>query len=401
MPQRGLLWLAYGALSVIALARLSERPLEPDSRVGRRTRHGRLPRVSATLPTRASAPPSQPGAGADSDEDKPRREPLPRARDLRRQHEKGRGREATAPWDIPRRGWIDILWRAYAKMNDNRLLAVAGGVVFFSVLALFPAMTAIVSLYGLVADPSKIDAQLSLVSGFLPGGALDILHEEIQRLTSVHGGGLSAGAVFGLLIALWSANSGTKAIIDALNVAYEERETRSFIRLNLTSLAMTLIALVGMILAIGAVVAAPILLKYVGLGQISTTLISILRWPLLLVLVVIGLAALYRFAPNRREPRWQWVSVGGVTAAVLWLISSGLFSWYIANFGNYNATYGSLGAAMGMMMWMWISAIVILLGAQLNAEIEHQTAQNSTIGPDKPLGQRGAMMADTVGAAQR
>jgi membrane protein len=301
---------------------------------------------------------------------------------------------------IPWRGWKDIFWRAYGKMNDNRLLAVAGGVVFFGVLALFPAVTALVSLYGLIADPSTIDAQLSLVSGILPGGAMDILHQQIKHLTAAHGGGLSAGVALGVLVALWSANSGTKAVMDALNVAYEEKETRSFIQLNLTSLAITLIAIVAMILAIAAVVAAPIVLNFVGLGQISSALVSVLRWPLLVVLVVIGLAALYRYAPNRREPRWQWVSIGGVTAAALWLISSGLFSWYVANFGTYNATYGSLGAAMGMMMWMWISAIVILLGAQLNAEIEHQTARDSTITPEKPLGERGAVKADTVGAAQ-
>jgi membrane protein len=285
-------------------------------------------------------------------------------------------------------------------MNDNRLLAVAGGVVFFGVLALFPALTALVSLYGLIADPFKIDAQLSAVSGILPGGAMDILHEQIKRLTTARGAGLSIGVVFGILIALWSANSGTKAVIDALNGAYEEKETRSFLRLNLASLAMTLIVIVAMILAIGAVVAAPVALNFVGLGKVSSTLISVLRWPLLLLLVVIGLAALYRYAPNRREPRWQWVSVGGVTAAVLWLISSGLFSWYVASFGNYNATYGSLGAAMGMMMWMWISAVVVLLGAELNAEIEHQTERDSTEGREKPLGERSAVMADTVGSAR-
>ena len=219
-------------------------------------------------------------------------------------------------------------------------------------------------------------------------------------MAAVHNSGLSFGFAFGLLFALWSANSGMKAIIDALNVAYEEKEKRSFIRLNLISLVMTLVAVVSVMLMIGAVVAAPIILAHVGLGGISKGLISLLRWPILFVLVVTGLAALYRYGPSRREPRWQWLSVGGVAAAILWLASSALLSWYIANFGHFNVTYGSLGAAMGMMMWMWISAIAILLGAQLNAEIEHQTARDSTVGPDKPLGRRGAMMADTIGAAQ-
>jgi membrane protein len=298
------------------------------------------------------------------------------------------------------RGWRDILWRVYEKINDSRLLAVAAGVVFFAILALFPALTALVSLYGLFADPTTIDQQLAGLSRILPGGAVDILHEELTRLASAKNSGLSAGFVFGVLFALWSANSGMKAIIDGLNVAYGEKEKRSFFRLTLASLGMTIIALASIMLAIGAVVVAPIVLGHLGLGQLTRGLIGIARWPALLILVVIALALLYRFAPSRREPRWQWLSVGGFTAALLWLVTSGLFSWYIANFGNYNATYGSLGAAMGMMMWMWISAIVILLGAQLNAEIEHQTARDSTVGPDKPLGRRGAMMADTIGTAQ-
>ena len=312
-----------------------------------------------------------------------------------RAQERGRGRRARAPWRIPWRGWKDILWRVYRRLNDDRLLAVAAGVVFFGLLAIFPAITAFVSLYGLFADPSKINSQLSMASGILPGGAIDILHEEIRRLTSAKGAGLSAGFVFGLLFALWSANSGMKAVIDALNVAYGEKEKRSFVRLNLVSLMMTLAAIVSLLLGIGAVVVAPIVLGVLGLGGVSGALIGIL-----LVLVITGLAAVYRYGPSRREARWQWLSVGSVGAAIVWLVASVLFSWYIANFGTYNVTYGSLGAAIGMMMWMWISAIVVLLGAEFNAEIEHQTARNSTVGPDKPLGERGAVMADTVGAAQ-
>ncbi len=384
MPDRRLLlWplLAYGALSLVALAR----------------RAGGGEPLPAREPTERERPGLPPGRESTPGQEK---ESLPRPEDLRRLQERGRGREASAPWDIPRRGWKDILWRLYAKINDNRLLAVAAGVVFYGILALFPALTALVSVYGFFADASNIDQQVSALSGVLPGGAVDILHEEIKRLAAVHNSGLSFGFAFGLLFALWSANSGMKAIIDALNVAYEEKEKRSFIRLNLISLVMTLVAVVSVMLMIGAVVAAPIILAHVGLGGISKGLISLLRWPILFVLVVTGLAALYRYGPSRREPRWQWLSVGGVAAAILWLASSALLSWYIANFGHFNVTYGSLGAAMGMMMWMWISAIAILLGAQLNAEIEHQTARDSTVGPDKPLGRRGAMMADTIGAAQ-
>ena len=329
-------------------------------------------------------------------------EPSDGGRDIDRSRaaERGRGRQATSPRQIPWQGWKDILWRAYEKMNENRLLSVAAGVVFYALLALFPAVTAFVSLYGLVADASTIDRHLSLASGILPSGAVDILHEQLTRLTSNRTSSLSFGFVFGLLFALWSANSGMKAVIDSLNVAYGETEKRSFIRLNLISLAFTLGAFLLLTLAVGAVVVAPIVLMHLGLGGVADTLVRLLRWPVLLAFVIVALAILYRYGPSRREARWTWLSVGSAAAAIGWLVSSALFSWYIANFGTYNATYGSLGAAIGMMMWMWISMIVVLLGAQLNAEIEHQTAKDSTVGPDKPLGRRGALKADTIGAAQ-
>jgi membrane protein len=318
----------------------------------------------------------------------------------RRAKEPGRGRHATAPWQIPWTGWKDVLWRVYASVNDNRLLAVAAGVVFYSLLAIFPAVAAFVSLYGLIADASTIDAHLSLASGVLPAGAVDLLQEQITKLTSKGGAKLSLGFVIGLCIALWSANAGMKAIIDALNVVYDEKEKRSFVKLNLASLLFTLVAIFSLMVALGVVVIAPIVFSVVGLSSLFGLAIAVLRWPLLLVLAAIALAAIYRYGPSRREARWQWLSVGSVAAALGWLLSSVLFSWYIASFGAYNATYGSLGAAVGMMMWMWISAIVILLGAQLNAEIEHQTARDSTVGVEKPLGRRGAVIADTVGAAR-
>jgi membrane protein len=313
--------------------------------------------------------------------------------------EHGRGRRAMVPWQFPSIGCKDILWQTYQNINDSRLLAVAAGGVFYGLLALFPAISALVSLYGLVADASTIDSHLSLVSGILPGGTVDIMHEELGRLTANKGTGLSFGFMFSLLFALWSAMAGMKAIIDALNVAYGEKEKRSFMRLNLVALVFTLGAIVSMILALGTVVVLPIVLGHFGLEGVVSTSIGILRWPILLGLVIIGLEVLYRYAPSRTKPRWRWVSVGGGAAAVAWLVSSALFSWYIANFGNYNVTYGSLGAAVGMMMWMWISMVVILVGAQLNAEIEHQTARDSTVERDKPRGRRGAVKADTMGAA--
>ncbi len=276
---------------------------------------------------------------------------------------------ASSPIAIPWSGWKEILARTYQEINDNRLMAVAAGAVFYSLLALFPAIAAFVALYGLFSDPSAIDAQVSALSGFLPGGALDLLHEELARLAA-HKGANGWGFVIGLVFALWSASSGVKAIIDALNVAYDEREKRSYIRLTLISLGYALLAMVAATVMVGAVVVIPIVLGRLGFGSV----IALLRWPALLVVVIVGLGVIYRYLPCRREPRWQWLSVGSVFAGTAWLVTSLLFSWYIANFGTYNATYGSLGAAVGMMMWMWISMIVILVGAQLNAEVERQAA---------------------------
>jgi membrane protein len=317
-----------------------------------------------------------------------------------RAQERGRGREATAPWQIPWRGWKDIFWRTYEQTGEDRLLAVAAGVVFYGLLSLFPAITALVSLYGLFTNPSTISEHISLVAGLLPGGAVDILEEQVKRIASKGETRLGFAFLFGLGLALWSANAGMKAIIDALNVIYDEKEKRGFIKLNLLSLAFTLAGIIAILLAIGAVVVLPLVLSFVGLGGASELLLRALRWPAMLAVVILGLAVLYRFGPSRDHARWQWLSVGSVFTAAAWLASSALLSWYLENFADYGATYGSLGAAIGLMMWMWVSAIVILLGAQLNAEIEHQTARDSTTGAEQPLGERGAAMADTVGAAQ-
>jgi membrane protein len=316
-----------------------------------------------------------------------------------RSYEPERGRGAETPWQIPWTGWKDILWRTYQQLSEDRLVAVAAGVVFYALLAVFPAITALVSLYGLFTDPGTISQHLSLAAGILPKGGLDIVQDQINRLTSKGNATLGLGFLFGLVVALWSANAGMKALMDALNVVYDEKEKRGFVWLNLISLSLTLAAIVSLLFAIAAVVVLPLLLNYIGLGGMSEMLLQVLRWPALLVLVITGLTVLYRFGPSRTKPRWEWLSVGTVLAAAAWLVASALLSWYLANFANYDATYGSLGAAIGFMMWLWISSIVILFGAELNSEIEHQTASDSTVGDEKPLGARGAAMADTLGEA--
>ena len=311
----------------------------------------------------------------------------------------GRGRLSTNPFQIPWAGWKDILWRTYVRTGEDRLLATAAGVVFFGLLAVFPAITALVSCYGLFANPSTIGANLQTLALMLPEGSFQIVQDQIARVLAKGNTELGATFLFGLALAIWSANAGVKAIIDALNVVYEEREKRSFQQLNLLSLAFTIGGIAALLLMVGAVVAFPLALDHLGLGPESKFIVSLARWPLLFLVLLGALGILYRFGPSRRAPRWEWLSVGTLAAAVLWIVGSSLLSWYLSNFGNYNATYGSLGAAIGLMMWMWMSAIIVLCGAELNSEIERQTALDTTVGRPKPLGARDAVVADTLGPA--
>jgi membrane protein len=304
------------------------------------------------------------------------------------------------PWDIPWLGWKDILWRTYQQMGEDRLLAVAAGVVFYALLALFPAVTAFVSFYGLVAKASTINDHLSVAAGLMPAGAVGIVQDQVGRVLAKGDVKLGFAFAFGVGLSLWSANAGMKAIIDALNVVYEETERRGFIRLNLVSLAFTLGAIGALLVALGCIVIFPLAMSGIGLASLTEVIFRIARWPVLITVVILGLAVLYRYGPSRREAKWRWLSLGSVFAALSWMAGSALLSWYLENFANYDAAYGSLGAAIGMMIWMWMSSIVVLLAAQLNSEIEHQTAKDSTIGSEKPLGARGATMADTVGEAK-
>jgi membrane protein len=317
----------------------------------------------------------------------------------RRAAEVGRGRWARAPLQIPWAGWKDILVRTYREIQEDRLLALAAGVVFYSLVALFPAIAAGVSSYALFANAATVSNHLQIAADIVPGNVLDLMGTEIARIAAKSDGKLTFGFLVGLGIALWSANAGMKAIFDALNIIYDENEKRGLVRLNLMSLFFTVCAIAGVGLAIALVVVFPLLLATFGVTSFDHPFVRYLRWPVLFVLIILGLSVLYRYGPSRQRVKWRWISVGSVFAAVVWLAVSSLFSWYLGNFANYNATYGALGAVVGLMMWMWLSTIVVLVGAELNSEIEHQTAHDSTVGPDKPLGSRGAVMADTVGAA--
>ncbi len=309
-----------------------------------------------------------------------------------------RGRDADWPTEIPRQGWKDILWRVYAEIGDDRLLAVAAGVTFYVLLAIFPTLAAIVSLYGLAADPATIGDHLNRLYFFLPAGAVEVIGTQVARINARPPETLGLTLAVSLILSLWSSNAGMKAIFDALNVVYDEREKRGFIRLNLETLAFTLAAIAFLLAAIAAVVVLPVALGYLGLAAAAERIITLLRWPGLALVLFIGLSLLYRYGPSRTRARWRWLSWGSLAALAGWLVVSMLFSWYVANFADYNETYGSLGAAIGFMTWVWLTITVVLVGAEINAEIEHQTARDSTVGPSRPLGQRGATMADTLGA---
>ena len=278
------------------------------------------------------------------------------------------------------RDWKEIGKRVYKALGDDRLLAVAAGIVFYGLLAFFPAITALVSIYGLVAEPATIRDHLSLATGILPAGGFDILRDQVDRILAKGGGQLSFAFLFGTSLAIWSANAGMKAMMDALNVIYNVPETRSFIRLNAQSLALTVGAIAMLLVAIGTVVLFPLVLAFVGLGSWSGSFTPLLRWPILFVGVIMALAVLYRFGPSPHGASWRWITPGSVMATVLWVLGSDALSYYLANFGDYDATYGSLGAAIGLMMWMWMSSIVILLGAQLNNTLDNWHDQ-----PEKPM----------------
>jgi membrane protein len=309
------------------------------------------------------------------------------------------GARATSPAQIPPKGWWNVLKRTAAGFADDRVMTEAAGVTFYVLLALFPALAAFISIYDLFNNPSSLSGQLNGLGGILPGGGIDVIKDQITTLTAEGHKALGFASIVGLAISLWSANSGVKSLFDALNTIYHEREKRSFLWRTLISFGFTLGITGFVIIALFAVVAMPIVLNFIGLGSVSKLMFNILRWPFMLIVIMIGLALLYRYGPSRNLARWQWVSWGSAIAAVSWILVSLAFSYYVANFGSYNKTYGSLGAVVGFMTWIWISSIVVLMGAELNAELEQQTQRDSTIGPEKPKGTRGAYKADVKPAA--
>jgi membrane protein len=279
---------------------------------------------------------------------------------------------AAADPRIPARGLKDVLLRVYQSIEEERILLVAAGVTFYALLAIFPGIAALISIYGLFADPASVASHLDTIASIAPSGAVDVLRDQMARLASQGETTLGVSFLVSLAISLWTANSGIKALFDALNIVYVEEEKRGFFKITGVTLLVTLGIIAFILLTLGALVALPIALNYIPQPGLTAFLAKFGRWPLLFVLITLALEFLYRYGPSRNEARWRWISWGSVFAAIVWLIASVLFSWYVANFGSYNKTYGSLGAIIGFMTWIWISFIVVLVGAKLNAEMEHQ-----------------------------
>ncbi|WP_085984143.1 YihY/virulence factor BrkB family protein [Allomesorhizobium alhagi] len=315
----------------------------------------------------------------------------------RRAGEQGRGRQAAGPSRIPLAGWKDVLWRVARESNEDRIMLVAAGVTFYLLLALFPALAAFVSLYGFVANPHTIAEHISFLGGLLPSGGMDLIRSQLGSLADQETNALSFGFVAGLAIALWSANNGIKATFQAMNIAHEEQEKRGLVRLHLVTFSFTIGSILIGILFLVSVGVVPAVLAFLNLGQWAETLVKTLRWPVLLIVVAAAISLIYRFGPSRERPQWRWLTWGSGIATVVWVVTSMAFSYYLENFANYNATYGTLGAVIGFMVWVWISVMILLFGAELNAELEHQTAKDTTTGEPLPIGSRGATMADTIG----
>jgi len=306
------------------------------------------------------------------------------------------GHDAAQPREIPRTGWKAIASRVGSRISADNLSVIAAGVAFYAFLAIPSALTALVVLYGLIADPNGVQHQLTSIGGLMPKDALDLVGRQLKAVTSTSNSTLGISLIVAVIIAIWGARSGMSTLINALNIANAEPEKRGFIRFQLAALGMTAGAILFAVISLLLIAILPAAIGFLPFGDFGKTVATVVRWPVLLVIVVLGLAAIYRYGPCRSEPRWRWVSWGAAVATILWLAGSALFSVYVGEFANYNKSYGSLGAVVALLMWLYLSAFVVLLGAVLNAEMEHQTKRDTTTGSEEPMGRRGAKMADTV-----
>ena len=308
------------------------------------------------------------------------------------------GRAAARPWHIPRAGWWQVLKRVWAEQTSDHISLIAAGCAFYGLLALFPALAAAIAIWGLVADPGQIVRQIDGLTSTLPPEAAALIHEQASAAASSDGGALLT-ALLSILVGVYSASKGIKSLTEGLNIAYDQGEGRPFLKKTILNLGLTFGAVIGIVMAVILIVVVPVTLAFVGLPAEAEWFGRILRWVVLVGGALLAFGVLYRVGPNRASASWHWVSPGSLLAVVLWVGGSAAFSVYVARMASYDSTYGALGSVVVLLMWLWLTAFSILLGAELNCELERQTRADTTTGPDRPMGERGAYAADTVAEA--
>ncbi len=323
--------------------------------------------------------------------------------DERRQTTSGedRGRQATRPREVPPRGWFDVLKRTKAGIRDTHASIIAAGIAFYAFLALVPALIAVVIVYGLVANPADVKDQIASFASAAPRDAQRLLTSQLSSITRGAGGAAGFGALVAIVGALWAASSGMAALDTGLTVVNRETETRGFVKRRLLALVLTVFAVIGILVMLALVVALPSVLQSIDVGDAGKVAIGLARWVLLAALLLFGLGVIFRYGPQRRRPRWRWVTPGTIVAVVVGLAASIGFSVYVSLMGNYNKAYGALGAIIVLLLWLYFMAYAVLFGAAMNAELERQTERDTTAGEDAPLGERGAYAADTVGPTRK
>lgn len=307
-----------------------------------------------------------------------------------------RGQKAEKPKQIPKKGWKEIALRVKDQFSKDHILIVSAGTAFFFFLAIFPTIAAALSIYGLLMDPVEVSQQMNQLGNILPNQARQVIGDILETQSGKSGAALGWSLVLSILISLWTSNIGTRALFNGLNITYNEKDERGFFKLSGITLLVTIGGIIIGFIALAIVVAFPAFINNFGLPSTLETTIQLARWPVLALIVMTSLAVVYKVAPARSNPHFRWASWGAVVATLLWLIGSLLFNLYVSNFGTLDATYGSFAAVIILMLWFFLTAFIILLGAEINAEMEHQTSKDTTIGEDKPMGQRGAYHADHV-----
>ena len=311
-----------------------------------------------------------------------------------------RGRDACSPSDIPVRGLWDVSLRVLSRLTYDRVTLAAAGVSFYVMLSLFPGLAALVSLYGLIADPTTIAGRLDFLSELLPADGVSMILGQLQALADENNSTLSTGFLVGLGVSLFSARNGMLALFEAMNIAYEEQEKRGFVHTTLLAVAFTLGAMAVLAVVITALAILPLIMSVIFISARAEMIVGFIRWPILIGVIWLGSAMIYRYGPSRENAQLRWLTWGTLLSSLVWMIMSLGFSFYLENFADYNATYGALGTFIAFMFWTWLSVVILIVGAMLNAELEHQTAVDTTTGPAEPMGRRGAHMADTIGESQ-